>query len=81
MSIDVCVPYWDPLPVLHLKGNLSFIRPVRPRKFQKIDRLLLGGICEEDVVVFFDNLMASAHLEGYQVVAYSPVILVCQRLG
>jgi hypothetical protein len=25
MTTDVCVPYWDPLPVLHLKGDLLYM--------------------------------------------------------
>jgi len=81
MSIDVCVPYWDPLPVLHFKRDLSSISPVRPSKFQEIDRFLLGGIREEDLVVFLDYLLASAYLDGHEVATYSPVILACRRLG
>jgi hypothetical protein len=71
MTIDVCVPYWDPLPVLFFTSKVTspLYDQSGPVNFRK---LIVGGIREEDLVVF---------LERHEVAAYSPVILVCRCLG
>jgi hypothetical protein len=39
-------------------------------------KLIVGGIREEDLVIFLDYLLASAHLERHEVAAYSPIIQI-----
>jgi len=43
-------------------------------------RYILGGISEEHLVVLLYFLLASAHLRGHEVEAYSPEILARRRL-
>jgi hypothetical protein len=43
-------------------------------------RYILGGVSEEDLVVLLYFLLASAHLGGHEVEAYSPEILSRRRL-
>ena len=43
-------------------------------------RYILGGISEEDLIVLLHFLLASAHLGGHEVEAYSPEILARRGL-
>lgn len=81
MSVDTRSRDRSPRPIRHRQdGRYIDNCKIRPRELQIMSRYISGGISEEDLVVLLYFLLASAHLSGHEVEAYSPEIVTRRRL-
>jgi hypothetical protein len=81
MSVDTRLRDGSSRPIRHRQDERYTNNcDVWPRELQIMLRYVSGGISEEDLVVLLYFLLASAHLSGHKVEAYSPEILALRRL-